>query len=280
MNYYTFDTQDQGKLYYTTVKSSSAIVTFQGIDYTPTPIKRSRYVLDTLSAKNNMTIFFPGDHKLALKYIVPNKQRLTVSVADSNGIIFYRGELIEGRWQRNEILLEFAPSLRIKKTIGERRVYQRNCPYNLYGNLCRARKTDISAIVKARPSSSNVIVSFNTGNTNNYRASKPFDVLPTRVSGTVANIGLLTGGLIKLAQTEWWIVNAKPASTDPLDGSLVNIDIQTFRQHALEINDNVLLNLGCRRDVGDCQLIFNNLHNYGGFGQMKRISPFEGGLEA
>ena len=275
MEYYTFKTKVETVGRYTTVKSHQP-VNLNGLDYQSKPISRSTYKIDTVKTKNNLTVMFPGDDALAKRYLTPHPGQLLLDIANRNGSVFFKGELIEARWSKNLIQLIFAPLIRIRKTIGERRIYQRNCPYELYGDSCRADKNEISVILRSVPTSRTITIAYDTGDSGNAGKSRPYDIIPTPAGGK-ANLGLLSGGFVKIFDTtrQWWIVNASPVSAT---GSVVEIAIETFTVHNIDITDTVVVALGCRHDIDDCVVVFDNLINFGGFGAMNRVSPFEGGL--
>ena len=277
MEFYTFKSHNVVLQRYTTKKSATP-VKLAGLDYISESISRSPYVLDTVKAKNNLEITLYGDKTFAQRYLSPNTGELFVDIANAQGVVFFKGELIEARWGKNMIMLVFAPLLRIRKTLGERRIYQRNCPYELYGDNCRAEKIGTSVQIKSVNSSRVVVVTKDMGNVNHQNKPNPFDIIETP-SGRSVNIGLLSGGSLNVFDTErsWWITRASPTSAT---GSIVEFAIETFNPHNLVLTDVVTVSLGCRHDIDDCKLIFDNLKNFGGFGAMNKISPFEGGLEA
>ena len=275
MEYYTFKTKTETVGRYTTTKSQQP-VEFNGLQYQSKAISRSAYKVDTVKAKNNITVTFPGDDEIAKRYLTPHPGQLLLDIADRQGSVFFKGELIEARWTKNFIDLIFAPLIRIRKTIGERRIYQRNCPYELYGDSCRATRNEISVVLRSVPTSRTVTVSYDTGDAGNAMKARPYDILPTP-SGEKANIGLLSGGYLKVVNStrQWWIINASPISTTR---SIVEIAIETFTIHNIAVVDTVVVALGCRHDLDDCVEVFDNLINFGGFGAMNRVSPFDGGL--
>lgn len=277
MEFYTFRSHNLVIERYTTAKSSEPVM-LGGLEYTSTAINRSSYKVDTVKAKNNISITFPGDHLFARTYLLPNTGDLFVDIASHLGVVFFKGELIESRWKQNKIILVFAPLLRIRKTLGERRIYQRNCPYELYGSNCRATINPVPVDVVSATRSRSLEVAYNTGNLANDRKANPFAIIPT-LTGGFANLGQLAGGTIQVTNSDrqWWIVNATPTAAQL---QYVNFTIETFRPHDIVAGlDTVTVTLGCRRDIDDCVQVFGNLINFGGFGAMSRVSPFASGNE-
>ena len=119
--------------------SNKLPVTVAGQVYTPLAIRRSLYRLDPLKTKTNMTILFPGDDQWARELILPNEYKVTVKIKSLSGVIFWSGRLLEISVQNDKkIRLVFRPLETVKGVLGERRYFQHNCPYVLYGDKCRA----------------------------------------------------------------------------------------------------------------------------------------------
>ena len=274
MNLYTFSSNTQPTQYLTTAKAD---VTVAGQLYSSETLSRSRYVLDTIDKKNNMTITFSGDNSFARRFLRGRTgDRLSVIVATMTGLPFYRGRLATANYTGdNKIALTFEPPVRLDtQATGERRVYQRNCPYVLYDTTtCKALKRDHDVEVVANVSANKLRVRYDTRNTGNANRDEPFDVLP--VGSTRQNIGDLVGGLFVAGGQSYWIVNLDDQTVAT---QYVFFTLELSRDHSVTVNTAAVCHFGCARTVDACRRLHFNIENYGGFPAMVRESPFSGGL--
>lgn len=270
MNLYKFS--DGSK--FTTAK---AIVKIGEDVYMPRTMSRSRYVLDTLVKKNNIAIEFAGDDSFARNYLHTTTDKLTVSIALMNGVIFYRGNLITARYDKNKIILTFQQLVRLGSDYsGERRIYQRNCPYELYGRNCGATKKYHTLEFVNQVSKKIIAVRYDTGNPDNdNRGDEVFNVLPTIYDDTIkASVVNLIGGLIQSLGFNYWITKLiTPVAT----GQYVDFSLELFSEFLHE-QPTVFASLGCLRTTSDCSALHGNIDNYGGFPGLTKLSPFSGGL--
>ena len=276
MNLYAFTSNTQPAQYLTTAKAD---VTINGQRYTSTTMSRSRYMLDSIDKKNNMTITFAGDNTFARRFLRGRTgDRLSVIVSTMTGMPFYRGQLVTANYtQDNKVALTFEPPVRLDlQATGERRIYQRNCPYVLYDKAtCQASKRNHDVTVTVVVTANKVRVRYDTGNTGNAARDNPFDVLPTIGSVTNVNIGDLIGGLFVSGGQSYWIVNIDDQTVAT---QYVFFTLELSRDHSVSVNDTGICNFGCARTVVACRDLHRNLQNYGGFPAMVRESPFSGGL--
>ena len=273
MNLYTFTSNTQPTQYLTTAKGD---VTVNGQLYQSESLSRSRYILDTIDKKNNLTITFPGDNTFARRYIRGRTgERLSVLIATMLGIPFYRGRLATADYltDSNEIKLTFEPPIRLdSQATGERRVYQRNCPYVLYDPAtCQAPKVAHNVLIISSVSANKVRVRYDTGNTGNASSDKPFDILPP----SSFSINELIGGLFVSGGQSYWIVNLEDRTVAT---QYVFFTLELSRDHSVTVNTTAVCNFGCTRTVDACRRVHANIQNYGGFPAMVRESPFSGGL--
>ena len=269
MNIYTFIPLDETPIRMT---SSKATITYDGNDYLPRTVERSPYALDSLSRKNNLKITFLGNDQFARRFLLPVKTVLKVSVAELTGEIIFRGTMISVQYdtRKNRITLIFEPSIRLdRRATGERRMYQIDCPYSLYGTNCGATDTPLTCTISALRSNRKVQIRNATTRT---QISSIFR-LP---SGQRGSPNTLIGGTLTTAKGKWWIINVENIVSD---GTAVFFDVTLFRsQSVLAVNDSCTISFGCRRIPTDCETRFNNQERYGGFLSMTKESPFEGGL--
>ena len=278
MNLYTF-TRSGLVSRFTTARTD---VIVGGHDYEARSIKRSRYVLDSVNRKNNITISFPGDDIYARAFVTPTNEVLTVVIATMSAIPFYRGSLVTvGYTPKNMINMTFEPEIRLgSNNMGERRLYQRNCPYELYGRNCKANIKEHAITVNSVVNSKRFKASYDTGDPTNDTQDEPFNVFPTFSDPSKRiNLGRFVGGLVIVGfppfVTRRWITDIKiPVARN----RFIDFDVLTFKEHNLKANDIVQLAFGCSRTTSQCLELHDNILNYGGFPNMTKVSPFEGGL--
>ena len=277
MNLYSFVSNIQPRPELMT--SAKANVTVNGQVYHSTTISRSRYVLDTIDKKNNMTITLPGDNSFARRFLRGRTgDRLSVVVSSMLGVPFYRGRLATANYKpNNTVVLTFEPPVRLDtQATGERRIYQRNCPYVLYdASSCQARKQTHTVNVISTVSANKLRVRYDTGNANNFSRSTPYDVLSTVGTTTNANIGELIGGLFVDGGQSYWIVNIEDQTVAT---QYIFFTLELSRDHSTMAGTVAVVHFGCNRTLDVCGRIHNNTANYGGFPAMVRESPFSGGL--
>lgn len=276
MNLYTFVSNTQPTQYLTSAKAD---VTVNGQLFTSITISRSKYVLDTIDKKNNMIITFAGDNVFARRFLRGRTgDRLSVIVSNMTGIPFYRGRLTTANYsQDNKVALTFEPPVRLDiQATGERRIYQRNCPYVLYDeSSCQANKVNHNVLVTVNVSANKVRVRYDTGNTGNAVRSNPFDVLRTTGATTNVNIGELIGGLFVYGNQSYWIVNIEDQTVAT---QYLFFTLELSRDHSVTVNTSGIVHFGCARTLDACGRLHSNVENYGGFPAMVRESPFSGGL--
>ena len=290
MNLYTFETEIET----TRMTTAKANVTVAGLEYEARTLRRTEFTLDPIITKNNITITFPGDQRFAKRWLTETALSLKVTIATIEGQPFYRGRLVTVEYTPElNINLIFEPIVVLgSKTIGQRRMFQRNCPYDLYGKHCRAKPLTTRVRVIETPSSLAFKVQYDTGNPDNgNRGDLRYNVIPIR--GTLtngrANIGFLVGGIAFESATRGiflpdgsmsegrriWITNITDRAAM---GSIVEFTIISFRPHALRVGDYVELAVGCKRSTASCREIHDNIDRFGGFPGMTKASPFAGGL--
>ena len=272
--------------------SAKANVTVAGIEYTATTLQRTEYALDPIITKNTITITFPGDYQFARQFMTETTLSLTVVISTIEGTPFYRGKLVMVEYTPElNVALIFEPIVILgNKSTGQRRLFQRNCPYELYGRHCQADPLYTNMNVIEVPSSLSFKVRYDTGNADNgNRGDERYNVIPIRgtLTNSKINIGFLVGGLViptatrgvlpdgTVVEHRRWITNITDRAAM---GSIVEFTIITFRAHLLRVGDNVDVTVGCKRTTASCREIHANLENYGGFPSMTKASPFAGGL--
>ena len=290
MNLYEFKTEGETLR----LTSAKANVTIAGVEYTATSMHRTEYALDPIITKNTIVITFPGDFQFARQFMTETTLSLTVVISTIEGTPFYRGKLVMVEYTPElNVALIFEPIVILgNKSTGQRRLFQRNCPYELYGSHCQAVPLGTTLRVIEVPSALAVKLRYDTGNADNgNRGDLRYNVIPIRgtLTNSRANIGFLVGGLLiptasrgvlpdgRSVERRLWITNITDRAAM---GSIVEFVALTFRAHSLRVGDQADVAVGCKRTTASCREIHNNIENYGGFPGMVNASPYAGGLRS
>lgn len=271
---------------FTTAKST---VTIHNQTYEPRTIKRSNYILDSLVKKNNINITFPGDDEFALEYIHPTTLNLTVIIATLEDIIFYRGRLVTVRYESKKITMVFEQQIRLgSQYSGERRVYQRSCPYELYGDNCKAKEFRHEFTLLATLTATTLRLAHASSDTSDLTSASAYEVLRTEADPSAkVGIGRLVGGLLYIADKVYWITKVSNpqavirATPNFITYKSVEFTVTTFRAYDSSlavVGDTYHASFGCLRTTNDCRVLHDNIANFGGFAGLSRVSPFKGGL--
>ena len=248
-------------------------MTVGGQAYTSTTIHRTMYSLDTIDKKNNITITFPGDNTFALAQLHATA-KVNVVIATLTGNVFYRGLSISVSYSDNKIMMKFEPLVRFGlNVLRERRMFQPNCPYKLYGDNCQVTPVVINLLLASVVDDKRLRIRYDTANPSN----SSFDVLPVQVGLARANIGRLLGGYLEHTPVggtavRFWIDDLADAS---LTGQYVFVTVTLLRHHNLTAPLAMTGAVGCRRNTDDCANLHNNIRRYGGFPAL-RPAPGQG----
>ena len=231
-------------------------------------------MLDTIDKKNNITVTFLGHNEFALQQL-HSQTKVNVVIAALNGIVFYRGLSIAVNYddKNNLIMMKFEPLVRFGlNVIRERRIYQPNCPYRLYGDNCQVTPVRNVIWITDIIDKKRVRCRFDTRNPSNTS----FNVLAVQPTLQRANIGKLLGGYIerrtRLGSDKFWIDDLTDAQ---LTGQYVFFTATLLREHPFTSSTRVEGVVGCLRNTDDCANLHNNIKRYGGFPAL-RPAPGEG----
>ena len=136
--------------------------------------------------------------------------------------------------------LSFVNILYETQRMAMRLVYQRQCPYALYGSQCRAIKQEHEISTFAS----------HWTRIDNYRLQYS-QTLPNNITGGIAELPNGAVNFIRGVDTK---------------NSIITLS-QPVYESSLNVENNRFLTLyhGCDRSIGMCQNLFNNSDNYGGF---------------
>ena len=260
--YFFYNSRTRASNYFTTSKAN---ITLGGDTYISKTMQRSKYSLDTIDKKNNIDIHFAGNDPFALPYVHEvNESVLTVAIATLNGHLFFRGQLIAVSYEKNEIVLRFEPIVRFGlNVLRERRIYQPNCPYKLYGKNCQATPRTNTCRIALVLSYTKCRIVFDTNN--------PDNTSPNVVRGTTTTMlstdKLVGGQFLYPRKRNNWISNIDNTT---LTGQYVYNDITLSRpDQFMVVGTAVEVTVGCLRNIDDCHNVHNNLFRFGGMAGLR-----------
>ena len=249
----------QGNVNRATITSSPVDLVYQGVTYKSTPVKRTKIISRPDLLQNKVTLQLSVHEMLGLDLLSQVNNNL------ANRLIIYRGEDVSSLSQiwagaltdqscSGEIAtITYGGGGISLRQLGDRRPFQRRCPFVLYDRLtCRAT-----------PQVSSVrVVSINPTK----------DVLEVSGIGT-HSVGYFTGGVIcpsavysaDNAGNRFISSHNKTASSDQLRLS-TPID--------LSVGDTISVLAGCDRTWQTCYSKFNNIINFGGFPYLPLENPY------
>lgn len=226
--------------------SSDTEEVFGGDTYTPTAIGRTGSENKKELSRANVEISMSIDNPIArrwLNQIIDNIVTITIwTKQDADYIVSWKGRLASVRPDNATIKLVFESVFTSLRRTGLRRVFQRNCPYVLYGRGCNLDKED-----------------FAVGGTVTGKAGADITV-------AAASAQVYTGGIVKAADGTLRFIIRQSGTTLTM---IRPIDSQVNGQA-------VTVYPGCDRTRSTCDSRFNNLLNNGSTPFIPDVNPFGG----
>jgi len=239
--------------------SAEAITTYDGEDYVPLPIKRTRIEVKGKIEVSEVKVTVPRDSDIATLFViypptgvvtlmvrqgnVPNASDPSEWLAGENFPVAWRGRVLESSRDGAEATLTCMSIASSMRRPGLQRNYQRPCPLVLYRQglgECNANKA-IATVTATVTAIAGNVVTVEPGFMPEGKTINDF------LKGVLEWDG--TGG-----------VESRTILSVPSDTS--------FRLTALTrellVNDEVRLILGCPHTVSGCENLHNNILNYGG----------------
>lgn len=236
-------------------------VSFGGVDYQPIRLKRGNITSSGSLDKSRMTVTVPTESEIAeLFRVYPPGRVVTLTIRgghlsdpDAEFPVIWVGRVISsarGKDQETEVELTCEPANTSLRRTGLRRNYQYACPHVLYSQgpgLCNA--DIVRATVPA-------VVSAKTVATVTLEPGWPGTFPPEKFVG-----GMLV-----------WVT---PSRTERR--TILGVSGDTLRLTGptpeLAVTDSVEVNLGCNRQLSDCEFLHLNPVNYGGQPFIPKKSP-------
>lgn len=251
---YLFRYGSESEAYYAYTNAEDD-VSFQGIVYKPTTIKRGSINAEGSLDKSTLSVHMAQNVAIADVYAVTPPSHVTTltirngHVNETDFPVAWAGRVLSVSKKINEVVFSCEPVSTSIKRNGLRRNYQYGCPHALYGVHCGASEV-------AATTTHNVV----------------------SVSGTV------------LVMATNWVA---PADVPKYVGGLIQwLDIKGNREYrtilridndkeirlsghagGLAAGDSVDTAFGCDRTMATCSGVHNNIHNFGGFPWIPTKNP-------
>ena len=249
----------QGNTNRATITSHTRQITFMGDTYVPTPVKRSKIISRPNLMQNTVTLQFSVHTSLGLELLAQVNNNL------ANRLIVFRGEdensltqiwagsLIQQNCSGEMVNVVYGGGGISLRQLGDRRPFQRRCPFILYDDLtCRASPQIASASVSAINPTRDVL-------------------LATGLGGY--EVGYFTGGVL---------CPSSVYSRDNVGNKFISSHNKSGASDQLRINtpvelargDSISVLAGCDRTWQTCHSKFDNIINFGGFPYLPLEDPY------
>jgi uncharacterized phage protein (TIGR02218 family) len=223
------------------------IINIDGVDYQPIPIQRDAVNTSGTLDKSNLTIRTPFDTGLADLFLVyPPSSVVTlvikqghISDPDQEFLAIWTGRVLSSSKDENEASFVCEPVSTSLKRPGLRRNYQYGCPHALYGPKCKADKAAATYFATVQEAIGST-VTLNPGWTT-LDQNKFVNGLAQWVS---ANGEIVLRPILQIVNTDSFLLGGPVSELAPGDG--------------------INMSLGCGRNMEDCQVLHNNILNFGG----------------
>ena len=247
----------EGNTVRATITSAVEQVVFAGDTYTPTAVKRSKIISRPDLLQNKVTLQMSVHDMLGLDMLaeVNNNlsHKLTIYRGETNFEQIWAGSLTQQSCSGEVAQLVYGGGGIALRQLGDRRPFQRRCPFILYDSLtCRATPQIATARVSAINSTRDVLL----------------------VSGiSSATVGYYTGGVL---------CPSSIYSPDNADNSFISSHNKTANYDqirlstpvSVSVGDSISLLAGCDRTWQTCYGKFNNIINFGGFPYLPLENPY------
>lgn len=226
--------------------------------YPSYPITRSSIGQNVEVSKSNLTIEVPRDLPFVQQFIATPLTVVTSCTIlrghyndpDSDTTTIYRGRIVNIAFEEKVAKITVESVMTSLRRPFLRLRYNKNCPYDLYGQGCKVNKDAFATDVTVTVVNSVELQS---------------DTFAEQVSG------YYTGGYVKFATGEWQVYRFVILHS----GNSVTMDLPIPQ---LETGMVVTAYPGCDRTLETCLSKFGNSDNYGGFPYFADKNPFGGDL--
>lgn len=244
--------------YYT---NAGLTMTVNGITYVPLAIEHDSVEQSDDVLSRGLKVRFGRDVGFAdLFNPAPPSEIVMLTIlatnylVDNEFVVFWKGRVLNAEWIDEQKWLELTSQSNFSslQQQGLRRVYSRNCPFVLYGNLCRASADahrDSSAVLEIN--GLYVTIAAAQGKPDNYYAG-----------GYVVWVNANQGNIEKR------MIRASIGTTGQL----------YLSSYPIGLVGGAVIDAypGCDHTIQVCKDKFNNADNYGGYPYIPTKNPFNG----
>lgn len=235
--------------------SADRDIIFNNETYTSIPIEREEFEQTQDLAKSTVRINLDGAQLLPRLYIATSPSQsigLTIFSGHegdpANEIIaIWKGRIISLSHANNRARIDAESIITSLRRNGLRRLYQRNCPYQLYdGATCRVNRNDFRVLATLNAVDGVTVSSAQFGS-----------LAADQLTG-----GFLLWNAGNFTERRWITQHSGTDLTlrRPIPDLSVGAEVETFA--------------GCDRTLNTCNVKFNNIENYGGMPWIPPVNPF------
>lgn len=239
-----------------TQTSAAYAITYNSETYAPYALSRSQAEAKSDMTRASVDIRMDLKNPVAQRYLLnPVESVVTLSIfqQDDNGTnVFWKGRLTQVRATKAEVTLTFESFFTSMRRPGLRARYQKLCRHVLYGKGCGviADNFKLDTTVLSTDGTAVVVASIAGAPDNRYRGG-----MLRGPSNVVRFIVGQVGTTITLSRPF-------PALVDAFAATGTSTPVSIFP--------------GCMHDMDDCDKVFNNLDNMGGFPWIPNKNPMGG----
>lgn len=231
-------------------------ISYDNVVYIAVPIKHSEIASDTQEiAKETVKITVSNETELVKDlFQVYDSFITTITIyrlflnSDKPVEIEWKGELTKINFAIKDTSLTFGNVIYETQRQGTRQVYQRYCPYALYGNQCKADKEEHRTVYSV----------------NDFEIINDYQIRYLNGSLDPKKIG----GIVRVKDydidTDSYFFIRQISS---------DLTIITVNRIIHNLGTEISLYDGCNRSMSDCHLLFNNSSNFGGFVLLPMDNP-------
>lgn len=234
----------------TTFTSNNGLITFDGLDYQPSPISHRGINSTGQVERVSLDIVFPKSDSFARSQFTPDYNKATFLTiyrahqdAPTDVQTMWKGRVTSFKVGGSNIVLTCENIQSTVRRNGLRGVYQRGCRHSLYGSGCGLDIADWYVNFTATTVSKTTVI---------LNTTPPID-------------GYYTGGVIKFGDSLGLITNHTGNT------------LQLLHEVPLLVSgSSIQIAAGCDLKRPTCEAKFNNVLNFGGMPYLPSRNPFNG----
>jgi hypothetical protein len=227
---------------------------FEPVTYTPEAIERSAITSSGTLDKASLNIVVPRDNPLAGLFVAyPPSQVVTAIIRQGHlGATEYpvawSGRVVAMKFDGSAAELSCEPVATSMRRNGLRRHYQYGCPHVLYGDDCKASKAAATVSRTIAGALANRIFM-----PSEWNAAPPVKYIGGLVEWQTA------AGNVELRTILWIDNETELVLNGPATGAFTGVTVH--------------VSLGCNRHMNDCELLHDNIQNFGGQPWIPLVHP-------